>query len=374
MTGKKVWGKIIVLNIVLTSCFIMAGFGLNNSRQEEQSPVSFYETMLLSGEEAFFSGEYIKAIKELEIAAFGLFHRKYLAAKAYILISLSYSHLEDRDNAGGFLKEAASLVNEQELRAIELYIDDSDSEVLESLIQDFDVFSDVTELPELEEDPLPVEKSQKENLKVEVPPIPEKIEQDKKEQDKIEQEKIEQAKIEQAKKVMPLSVDERIAQLVEQRKKQQSEQLKEKSEVPVKKEPAKKTAEKIQEKDTQIEGLEELFITEGPVQEQVLSEIRIQKGTSSIDIGILFHPYTQHQVFEIIDTPPKRIVIDIHNITGIKAGRSIAINDFGITSIRTGMFKDNIARVVFDAEEDLPSYRIEKTEGGLRVVIEKSAR
>ncbi len=382
----------------------MAGFGLNDSRQEEQSPVSFYETRLLSGEEAFFSGEYKKAIKELEIAAFGLFHRKFLAAKAYILISLSYYHLEDRDNAGGFLKEAARLVNEQELRAIELNIDDSDSEVLESLIQDFDVFSDATELPVIEEDPPSLEEPQKVNLEEKAPPIPEKIEQEKKEQerieqekieqakkeqekieqDKIEQAKIEQAKIEQAKieqekkeqekKVMPLSVDERIAQLVEQRKKQQSEQLKEKSEVPVKKEAAEKLSEKIQEKDTQIEELEELFIIEGPVQEQILSEIRIQKGTNSIDIGILFFPYTQHQVFEITDTPPKRIVIDIHNITGIKAGRSIAINDFGITSIRTGMFKDNIARVVFDAEEDLPSYRIEKTEGGLRVVIEKSAR
>ncbi len=397
----------------------MAGFGLNDSRQEEQSPVSFYETRLLSGEEAFFSGEYKKAIKELEIAAFGLFHRKFLAAKAYILISLSYYHLEDRDNTGGFLKEAASFVNEQELRAIELNIDDSDSEVLESLIQDFDVFSDATELPVIEEDPPSLEEPQKVNLEEKAPPIPEKIEQEKKEQERIEQEKIEQAKkeqekieqdkieqakieqakieqekIEQAKKeqekieqekkeqdkkeqekkVMPLSVDERIAQLVEQRKKQQSEQLKEKSEVPVKKEAAEKLSEKIQEKDTQIEELEELFIIEGPVQEQILSEIRIQKGTNSIDIGILFFPYTQHQVFEITDTPPKRIVIDIHNITGIKAGRSIAINDFGITSIRTGMFKDNIARVVFDAEEDLPSYRIEKTEGGLRVVIEKSAR
>jgi len=367
----------------------MVGFGLNDSRQEEQSRASFYETMLLSGEEAFFSGEYKKAIKELEIAAFGLFHRKFLAAKAYILISLSYYHLEDSDNAGGFLKEAASFVNEQELRAIELNIDDSDSEVLESLIQDFDVFSDATKLPVSEEDPPSLEEPQKVNLEEKAPPIPEKreqekieqakkeqekIEQEKIEQDKIEQDKIEQEKIEQEKKVMPLSVDERIAQLIEQRKKQQSEQLKEKSEVPVKKEAAAKLSEKIQEKDTQIEGLEELFIIEGPVQEQILSEIRIQKGTNSIDIGILFFPYTQHQVFEITDTPPKRIVIDIHNITGIKAGRSIAINDFGITSIRTGMFKDNIARVVFDAEEDLPSYRIEKTEGGLRVVIEKSAR
>ena len=220
MTGNKVWGKLFVLGIILTSFFLLPGCGQNDFGQGDQSPASFYETILLSGEEAFFSGEYKKAIKELEIAAFGLFHRKILAAKAYILISLSYSHLEDRDNAGEFLKEAASLVNEQELRAIELNIDDSDSEMLESLIQDFDVFSDATELPVLEEDPPSLEEPQKVNLEEKAPPIPEKTEQAKIEQKKKEQERIEQEKKEQE----------------------------------------KKTAEKIQEKDIQIEGLEELFI------------------------------------------------------------------------------------------------------------------
>ena len=88
MTGNKVWGKSISLCIVLVSCFLMPGFGENGSRQGEQSPVSFYEKLLLSGEKAFFSGEYDKAIKELEIAAFGLFLRKFSAAKAYVSASL----------------------------------------------------------------------------------------------------------------------------------------------------------------------------------------------------------------------------------------------------------------------------------------------
>ena len=166
-------------------------------------------------------------------------------------------------------------------------------------------------------------------------------------------------KSDQQMKSKPKTIDERIAQLVEQRKKQQSEQSK------------TKTEEKTQEKDNQIEGLEEMFVQDEPVQEKILSEIRIQKRTNSIDISILFQPYTQHQVFEIIDPPPKRIVIDIYNISEIKSGRSIRVNDFGIVSIRTGMYKINIARVVFDAEGDLPPYRIEMTEGGLKLVIEK---
>ncbi len=330
MAGNKFRRKFIFLCIVLMSCFLLAGFVKNDSGQNEQSPLSFYEKLLFSGEEAFFSGDYNKAIKELEIAAFGLFQRKYSVAKAYILISLSHYRLDNRDSAGEFLIEVARLVSEEEMKGLELSISDSDRAVLESLIQDFNVFGAAADFPVLEKDPLSSEKSSL---------TPEKKEPEKKK--------------------MPETVDERIAQLVEQRKKLQPEQLKEKDE------------EKDQEEISQIEGLEELFVLDNTVQQQILPGIWIQKGTSTLNVRIVFQPNKQHHVFEITDIPPNRIVIDIHNTSGIDAGRSRTINDFGITSIRTGMFKDNIVRIVFDAVGDLPTYRIEKTEDGLRVVIEK---
>jgi len=312
------------------------GFGLNDFRQEEQSTSSFYENLLRSGEEALLSGEYQRALKELEIAAFGLFHRKSSAAKAYLLMSLSSYHLENRENAEKFLKDAALLVSEEELREIDLNIKDVDRDVLEGLIPDAYVVDSVSK-----EKPTSIQ---------------DKKEQDKREQDKIDQAKIEQDKIDQAK--------------IEQDKIEQAK--KEKDEILVEKDAIKKPPEIIKEEGTEIEGLEELFILNEPVQKSILSEIRIQKRINTINIGILFQPYSQHQTFEIVDALPKRIVIDISDIKGIKAGRSIAVNDFGITSIRTGMYKFNVARIVFDAVGDIPTYRIEKTEGGLRVVIEKS--
>lgn len=329
MAGNKFRRKFVSLCIVLMSCFLLAGFMKNNSGQSEQSPLSFYEKLLLSGEKAYLSGEYNKAIKELEIAAFGLFQRKYSVAKAYVLISLSHYHLDNRDSAGGFLKDAARLLSEEELKELELSISGSDRELLESLIREFGVFDAAADSPVLEEDPPPLKKT---------PLTPVKKEPEKK---------------------MPETVDERIAQLVEQRKKQQLEQSK------------IKIPQIGQEKDTQIAGLEELFVLDNIVQGQIPSGIWIQKGTSTLIVGIEFQPNTKHLAFEITDIPPNRIVIDIHNTSGIDAGRSININDFGITSIRTGMFKDNIARIVIDAEGELPSYRIEKTDDGLKVVIKK---
>ncbi len=315
--------KNIILCVVLTSSFFLSGFGMNDFFQAEQSPVSFYENLLLSGERALFSGEYQRAIKELEIAAFGLFHRKISAAKAYILMSLSYYHLENREKAEEFIKDATLLLSEDELRAIELNIDNADRKVLESLILGAGVLIEETDLP---------------------------VSENK----------------------APETVNERINQLLEERKKQQPEQLKEKAEIPVGKDEANRPAEKIQDERTSIEGLEELFVLDESVQKSGLLDIRIQKGSNSISIGILFPSNAQHQVFEIIEALPNRIVIDISDVTGIKAARSIGINDFGISSIRTGMFEVNVARVVFDAVGDLPTYRIEIAQGGLRVVIEKS--
>lgn len=352
MTGNRVLGKILIFGIVLTGCFIAAGFGLNDFRQSEQSTLSFYENLLLSGEEAFISGEYEKAIKELEIAAFGLFQSKHLVAKAYILMGLSYHHLENPNNAEGFLKKAGQLLNQDELIVLELNIDESDSKILEKLIQDYNVYLVETDPPLSEEESPPPEL-----------PLPPKIEPEKKIQQEAVEEKpppvIEQEITQPEKKILPETAQKIPPPVNKQEKTQPPEQSKTISE------------EKSQEKEIQIEGLEKLFLPDEAVEEPIVSEIWIHKETNAIEIGILFQSNSRHQVFEITDIPPNRIVIDIYDIRRIKASGSIDIHDYGITLIRSGMYKDTIARVVIDAEGDLPSYKLEKSEDGLRVVIEK---
>ena len=350
-----------MLFALLILVFFQAGFGQYETQQEIQNRESFYESLLLSGEEAFFLGDYEKAIRELEIAAFGLFHRKLLAGKAYILMSLSSFYLEDRDSAGKFLREAAQLLSEKELLELELNIDDSDKEVLESMIRDFDVFGATDTVDsETEEKSPPLEKSQKLKQEEKKPSTPVKKEPEKKEAEMKEQMEMKLLVRAPDKKKIPETVEERIAQLKEERKQKETETAETK--------PPKKS----QTKESEIEGLEELFILDEPAQDWVLSEIWIQKDTDSLEIEILFKPYTQHSVFEIIDIPPNRIVIDIQNITKIEAARSTDIYDFGIASIRTGQFKPSTARVVLDAIGNLPPYTVEKTDEGLKVVIKRS--
>jgi len=97
----------------------------------------------------------------------------------------------------------------------------------------------------------------------------------------------------------------------------------------------------------------------------LLEEIVLTRTTSTLEVRILCNFYTSHRKF-ILDNPYK-IVIDLLNIEDILTGRHFEVNDFGIQAIRTGMFKTNIARVVFDLKADIPPYKIETIEGGLKV-------
>lgn len=101
-----------------------------------------------------------------------------------------------------------------------------------------------------------------------------------------------------------------------------------------------------------------------------LKKINLRKARNSLEVEILFSRYTKHRRFGLAD--PNRIVIDFFNVENTQARRYIEVDDFGIKAIRSGMFKPSIVRVVFDIEEKIPSYRIEKIQGGLKVSFTKT--
>ena len=305
---------------------------------DEQSSEAFYIKLLSQGEQSFLAADYGKALKELEIAAFGLFRQNMLLGKAYILMALSYSHLDEAENAAHSLREAFRWINKDEYRELELNIGDSDRGLLDRLIEETDVWEEVPE----EEETAPSVSEKK-------TPIP-------------------QAETE--KKSPPTSVKERIARLLAERKKQE-ETPKEKKAEETGQETEQKVDPEIKEKEDPTKGLEPLFETVEAPENFLLSEIWIKKEDDVMQVDLLFSPYTSHRLFEIKDPLPERLVIDIHNISGIKAGQKIAVNDFGVSAIRTGMYEAKTARVVFDVLGALPHYSVEITDDGLRVIIRK---
>jgi tetratricopeptide (TPR) repeat protein len=96
-----------------------------------------------------------------------------------------------------------------------------------------------------------------------------------------------------------------------------------------------------------------------------LERIILQKDTNSLEVKILCNRFSRHRKFEL--KSPSRIVVDLYNIESIRASRRTQVNDFGITTMRTGQFKSNIARVVFDIKDKMPLYEIKEIQGGVQL-------
>jgi hypothetical protein len=102
-------------------------------------------------------------------------------------------------------------------------------------------------------------------------------------------------------------------------------------------------------------------------QVNILEKIIISKKPNTLEVKILLNRYTTSEHFKMGE--PDRIVIDFYETENISASRQIDVNDFGILSIRAGMYKSDTARVVFDLGKTIPFYRIESVQDGVRVLF-----
>ena len=100
-------------------------------------------------------------------------------------------------------------------------------------------------------------------------------------------------------------------------------------------------------------------------QQSTLKDVVISKAQNILEVKILFSPYTSSRHFKLASPP--RIIIDLFNIKNINSSRLFNVDDFGIKVIRAGMFKDDVARVVFDLTDQFPLHKIERIQGGLNV-------
>lgn len=96
-----------------------------------------------------------------------------------------------------------------------------------------------------------------------------------------------------------------------------------------------------------------------------LENILVSQNERGLSVEIHLSRYSSHRFFEM--TSPKRLVIDFSDIVNINSQRQIEVMSHGIKTIRAGMFKTDVARVVFDLEEVESSFMLEKITAGLRV-------
>ncbi len=113
--------------------------------QGSQQIDPFYLNLLEKAQKTFLSKNYTEAIRQLEIAAFGLAGEKVLKVKAYVYLSLSHYYLRNMKESEKYLKEAADLVGEKEFE--NLQIAESAWPDLEKLLISFNIREAPKEAP-----------------------------------------------------------------------------------------------------------------------------------------------------------------------------------------------------------------------------------
>ena len=128
------WGFLLVGVILI---------GFSNLTCQETD--AFYKNLFKKGEKSFLAKKYKEAVKEFEIAVFGLYKEKELRGKACVYLSLSHRYLKDIKKSEKYLREAFELLGDEGIKNLEL--DKSARSELEKLIKYFKL-RDAEKMPE----------------------------------------------------------------------------------------------------------------------------------------------------------------------------------------------------------------------------------
>jgi len=99
-----------------------------------------------------------------------------------------------------------------------------------------------------------------------------------------------------------------------------------------------------------------------------LSDIIINKTESQLEVKLVINPISNYESFTLFN--PNRLVIDLLQVNSFTCEPEIEINDSGVQRVRTAKNQPDVTRIVFDLEENIPSYSIEEKEDGIFLYFE----
>jgi tetratricopeptide (TPR) repeat protein len=134
----------------------------------------FYRRLFREGEKSYLDKNYRQAIKELEVAVFGLKGDKNLVGKAYVYLSLSYFRLKDREKCELNIRKAVDLLGPEGLK--NLAIDQSARGSLERLMDYFRIGKTEETEEEKPSEKRPPKKPEEKVLKSRVEELEERLE------------------------------------------------------------------------------------------------------------------------------------------------------------------------------------------------------
>jgi len=109
-------GKVPSLLAAALSAILVLGIGLAAA----QGIDPFYLRLFEDGEAAFVAGDHAKAVKDLELAVFGLSADRIRSARSCVYLALSHSSLKNAEKSREFLRRADGLIGKDDPGSIGL--------------------------------------------------------------------------------------------------------------------------------------------------------------------------------------------------------------------------------------------------------------
>lgn len=130
--------RFLILSNLLLICIVGASF-FPYSVYGDQESNPFYRDLFDEGERAFLQKNYKNAIKELEIAVFGLQSETGLMCKAYLYMGLSYYYLGESGNSRKYLGRAVESIKAGECQILDLKIQQSERVDFQRIMDEFNL-------------------------------------------------------------------------------------------------------------------------------------------------------------------------------------------------------------------------------------------
>jgi tetratricopeptide (TPR) repeat protein len=99
--------------------------------------------------------------------------------------------------------------------------------------------------------------------------------------------------------------------------------------------------------------------------------LQVDKSGPSLEVKIGLSGPATYRTFVV----PKEhsVVIEIFHVAAVEAPERTEVNSQGIKAVRCFLYQPDSARVVLEWQSQIPSHRIQRTDSGLSIVVEKTA-
>lgn len=104
---------------------------------------------------------------------------------------------------------------------------------------------------------------------------------------------------------------------------------------------------------------------------RAIENIGFKKIGNLVEVSIEYKGDVDFESFMLFG--PNRLAVDLMGIEKISSPLNVDVNEMGITSIRSAVYSPGVVRVVLDFSDEIPRYKIENFEKGLKIYFWKEA-